>query len=136
DFFRITGVAPILGRDFTADDNKPGAEKVTILGHEIWQRDFGGCPRHVRGSGRINGKAATVIGVMPPNFKFPVSEQLWVPLYNEFPIKQRGDPGANGPAIMARLKPGTSLDQANLEFKELAGRLSKEYPKTNGQLTS
>src|SRR5438270_2622511 len=41
DFFRITGVTPILGRDFKADDNKPGAEKVTILGHEIWQRDFG-----------------------------------------------------------------------------------------------
>src|ERR1043165_859614 len=45
DFFKITGVKPILGRDFTAADNKPGAEKVTILGHEIWQRDFGGDPR-------------------------------------------------------------------------------------------
>src|SRR5216110_2469413 len=105
DFFKITGVSPILGRDFTAADNKPGAEKVTILGHEIWQRDFGGDPRIIGESVRINGKAATVIGVMPPNFKFPVSEQLWVPLYNEFPPKPRGDTSSVGPAILGRLKP-------------------------------
>ena len=67
-----------MGRDFTAEDNKPGAEKVTILGHEIWQRDFDGDPNIVGQSVRINGKAATIIGVMPPNFKFPISEELWV----------------------------------------------------------
>lgn len=136
DFFKITGVAPMLGRDFTADDNKPGAEKVTILGHEIWQRDFGANPRIVGESVRINGRAATIIGVMPPGFKFPVSEQLWVPLYNEFPPKQRGDPGATAPAIIARLKPEVSLDQANVEFAGLARRMAAENPKTNGQLTS
>src|SRR5712671_2728876 len=68
DFFRIVGVAPIMGRDFTADDNKPGAEKTTILGYEIWKRDFGGDSSIVGQSVRINGKAATVIGVMPENF--------------------------------------------------------------------
>src|ERR1700746_2722745 len=47
DFFRIVGVSPIMGRDFTADDNKPGAEKTTILGYEIWKRDFGGDPNIV-----------------------------------------------------------------------------------------
>ena len=51
DFFRIVGVSPIMGRDFTADDNKPGAEKTTILGYEIWQRDFSGDPEHRRPSG-------------------------------------------------------------------------------------
>src|SRR5450755_1405781 len=84
EFFKILGVSPILGRDFTAEDNKPGAEKTTILGHEIWQRDFGGDPKIVGETVRINGRAATIIGVMPQGFKFPVSEQLWVPLYNEF----------------------------------------------------
>src|SRR3954452_15727593 len=84
DFFRIVGVAPIMGRDFTADDNKPGAEKTTLLGNEIWQRDFAANPNIVGTNVRINGKAATIIGVMPPNFKFPQSQQLWVPLYNEF----------------------------------------------------
>src|SRR5467141_4663756 len=47
DFFRIVGVSPIMGRDFTADDNKPGTEKTTILGYEIWKRDFGGDPHIV-----------------------------------------------------------------------------------------
>src|SRR5437870_13439862 len=69
DFFKIIGVSPVLGRDFTAADNKSGAEKVTILGDEIWQRDFGADPNVVGQSVRINGKSATIIGVMPPNFK-------------------------------------------------------------------
>src|SRR5476649_3032940 len=63
DFFKILGVSPIMGRDFTAEDNKPGSEKTTILGHEIWQRDFGGDPNIVGQNVRINGRAATIIGV-------------------------------------------------------------------------
>src|SRR6266496_4590574 len=140
DFFKIIGVSPIMGRDFTAEDNKPGAEKVTILSHEIWQRDFNGDPNIVGQSVRINGKAATVIGVMPPNFKFPVSEELWVPLYNEFPPKPRGELliGANNaaPAVMGRLKPGVSIDQVNAEFVGLARRLAQDNPKTNATFTS
>jgi predicted permease len=140
DLFKIIGVSPIMGRDFTAEDNKPGAEKVTILSHEIWQRDFNGDPNIVGQSVRINGKAATVIGVMPPNFKFPFSEQLWVSLYNEFPPKPRGELliGANNaaPAMMGRLKPGVSIDQANAEFVGLARHLAQDNPKTNATLTS
>ena len=136
DFFKILGVRPILGRDFTAEDNKPGVEKVALLGHEIWQRDFGGDPNIVGQSVRINGKAATIVGVMPQNFKFPVSEQLWLPYYNEFPLKPREDPSGNGMQVMGRLKPGVSLDQVNAEFIELARRIAREYPKTNGQLSS
>ncbi len=131
DFFRIVGVSPILGRDFTVDDNKPGAEKVTVLGYEIWQRDFGADPKIVGQAVRINGRAATVIGVMPKNFKFPISEQLWVPYYNEFPLKPRGDLEGDrvGPAIMGRLKPGVSLDQVNAEFAGLAKRMAADNPK-------
>ena len=136
EFFKIVGVSPSMGRDFTADDNKPGAEKVTILGHEIWQRDFGADPKIIGQAIRINGRAATIIGVMPPNFKFPISEQLWVPLYNEFPLKQRGDPAGIGPSIMGRLKDGVSIDQVNAEYVGLAKRLAKDNPKTNGQLIS
>ena len=83
---------------------------------------------------RINGKAATIIGVMPPNFKFPNSEELWVPLYNEFPLKPRGDrdrANNRAPAVMGRLKPGVSIDQANAEFVGLARRLAQDNPKTN-----
>src|SRR5438445_7476787 len=140
DLFKIIGVSPIMGRDFTADDNKPGAEKVAILSHEIWKRDFNGDPNIVGQSVRINGKAATIIGVMPPNFKFPFSEELWVPLYNEFPPVPRGQLviGANNaaPAVMGRLKPGVSVDQVNAEFVGLARRLAQDNPKTNSTLTS
>jgi putative ABC transport system permease protein len=140
DFFKILGVSPILGRDFTADDNKPGAPKVTILGYEIWQRDFNGDPNIVGQNVRINGKAATIIGVMPRNFKFPISEELWVPYYNEFPLRPRGDlqVGANNsaPAVLGRLKPGVTIDQANTEFVGLARRLSQDSPKTNQALVS
>jgi predicted permease len=140
DFFKIIGVSPVLGRDFTAADNKPGAEKVTILGDEIWRRDFGADPNIVGQSVRINGKAATIIGVMPPNFKFPVSEELWTPLYNEFPPQPRGDlrlgANNNAPAIMGRLKTGVTIDQANAEFIGLARHLADDNPKTNQNLTS
>src|SRR5947208_7284057 len=140
DFFKILGVSPILGHDFTADDNKPGAPKVTILGYEIWQRDFNGDPNIVGQNVRINGKAATIIGVMPRNFKFPISEELWVPYYNEFPLRPRGDlqVGANNsaPAVLGRLKSGVTIDQANTEFIGLARRLSQDSPKTNQTLVS
>lgn len=136
DFFRIVGVSPIMGRDFTAEDNKPGAEKVAIIGHEIWQRDFNADPKIVGQAIRINGRAATIIGVMPPNFKFPVSELLWVPLHNEFPVKPRGDLTDIGPAIMGRLKDGVSVDQVNAEYVGLAKRIAQDNPKTNGQLVS
>jgi putative ABC transport system permease protein len=138
DFFRIVGVSPIMGRDFAADDNKPGAEKTTILGYEVWKRDFGGDPGIVGQSVRINGKAATIIGVMPEGFKFPQAEQLWVPLYNEFPVRPREDLRSNGgaPAVLGRLKEGVSLDQVNAEFSALAKRIAKDNPKTNEHLTS
>src|SRR5438128_488353 len=140
DFFKILGVSPILGRDFTAEDNKPGAEKVAILGHEIWKRDFNANPNIIGQSVRMNGKAATIIGVMPPNFRFPVSEELWTPLYNQFPPIPRGElrigPNNAAPSVMGRLKPGVTLDQVNAEFVGLAMRLAQEYPKTNQNFTS
>ena len=140
DFFKIVGVSPVLGRDFTAEDNKPGGEKVAILGDEIWRRDFGADPNIVGQSVRINGKAATIIGVMPPNFKFPISEELWTPLYNEFPPQPRGDlrlgASNNALAVMGRLKAGVTIDQANAEFIALARHLAEDNPKTNQNFTS
>src|SRR3954451_8560093 len=140
DFFKIIGVSPILGRDFTAEDNKPGAERVIILGYEIWKRDFNGDPNIVGQSVRVNSKPASIIGVMPANFKFPNFEQLWTPLYNQFPPIPRGQLviGANNaaPSVMGRLKGGVTLDQANAEFITVARQLAQEYPKTNQNFTS
>src|SRR5437879_325307 len=140
DMFKILGVSPIMGRDFTADDDKPGAPKVTILSHEIWKRDFNADPNIVGQSVRINGRAATIIGVMPPNFKFPQAEELWTPLYNEYPPQPRGDlrlgASNNAPAVMGRLKQGVTLAQANAEVIALARHLAEDNPKTNQNFTS
>jgi putative ABC transport system permease protein len=140
DLFKIVGVSPVLGRDFTAEDNKPGAEKTLILGDEIWRRDFNADPNIIGQGVRVNGKAATIIGVMPAGFKFPFSEELWTPLYNEFPVTPRGDlrlgANNNAPAVIGRLKPGVTLDQVNAEFVGLARHLAEDYPKTNQNFTS
>src|SRR5881409_2262175 len=77
-FLRIVGVSPSLGRDFRPEDNVAGAEKVALIGYGVWQRDFGGTPDIVGKALRINGTPATIIGVMPKGFVFPVNEELWV----------------------------------------------------------
>src|SRR5438067_4309436 len=140
DLFKIVGVAPVMGRDFAAADNKPGAEKTLILGDEIWRRDFAANPNIIGQSVRVNGKAATIIGVMPHGFKFPFSEELWTPLYNEFPPQPRGDlrlgASNNAPAVMGRLKSGVTLDQVNAEFIALAKHIAQDNPKTNQNFTS
>src|SRR3954468_12882760 len=140
EIFKIVGVSPALGRDFTAEDNKPGSPKTAILGDKIWRRDFNADPNIVGQNVTINGKAATIVGVMPPAFKFPISEELWTPLYNEWPPTPRGELflGANSraPAVMGRLKPGVTLDQANAEMVAIARSLAADNPKTNQNFIS
>jgi predicted permease len=135
-FLTILGTPPILGRDFTPADNTSGAEKVAIIGYGIWQRDFGGSPQIVGKGVRINGKPATIIGVMPKGFAFPQNEELWLPLYSEFPPKARKDPASINPAVIGLLKPGVSPDQANAEFTTLASRFAAAYPETNKQFNT
>ena len=136
DFLRILGTSPIMGRDFTAADNQPNAAKVAIIGHALWQRDFGGASDIIGKGFRLNGKAATVIGVMPRGFAFPTNEELWIPLFSEFPPRERNDPAANSPAVLGLLKPGVSLDQANAEATTIARRFAATYPETNKQFNT
>lgn len=131
DFLRILGVSPLLGRDFTAADNKPGAHKVALISHGIWQRDFGGVADILGKAVRINGAPATIIGVMPPGFTFPTTEELWIPLYSEFPVRPRNDPRANAPAVLGLIRHGVSVEQAQAEFTTIAARFAKAYPDTN-----
>jgi predicted permease len=136
DWFRILGVAPALGRDLRPEDNVAGAEKVAIIGHGLWQRDFGGAADIVGKNVRINGTPATIVGVMPPGFAFPTNEELWVPLYAEFPARARNDPRANNPAVFALLKRGGTLEQANSEMTALAKHMAEAYPDTNKQFNT
>ena len=135
-FLRILGVSPLMGRDFTPADNASGAGKVAIIGYGAWQRDFGGAADIVGKGVRINGKAATVVGVMPRGFAFPTNEEIWLPLYSEFPPKPRNDPAAIAPAVMGLLKEGVSLDQANAEATTIAKRFAGAYPETNKQFNT
>jgi predicted permease len=131
NFLRILGVAPVMGRDFNADDNTRGAAKVAIIGYGIWQRDFGGASDIVGKGVRINGKPATIVGVMGKGFAFPTNEELWTPLFNEFPPTMRRDPASNNPAVLGLLKADVSLDQANAEATTIARRFAAAYPDTN-----
>lgn len=137
DFLKILGVTPVIGRDITAADNHPGAEKVALISHQVWQRDFGGRADIVNTAIRLNGKPATIIGVMPKNFAFPINEQLWIPLFSEFPPRARNDRrgAANTPLVVGLLKPGVSIDQASAEATTYAQRLSEQYADTNKQYT-
>ena len=136
DFLRILGVTPLTGRDFTAADNTSGAGKVAIIGHALWQRDFGGAADIIGKGFRLNGKPATVIGVMPKGFAFPTNEELWIPLFSEFPPRERNDPAANNPAVLGLLKDGVTLDQANAEATTIARRFAAAYPESNKQFNT
>jgi predicted permease len=131
DFLRVLGVAPAIGRDFRAADNTPGAPKVAILGHGTWQRDFGGKPDIVGTPIRLNGASATVVGVMPPGFAFPNNEELWSPLYNEYPVRARNDSRVNTPGVIGLIKPGVPVKQAEAEITRYAARFAEAYPDTN-----
>ena len=130
-FLRILGVTPMMGRDFTAADNVPGAPKVAIIGYGVWQRDFGGAADIVGRNIRLNGTPATIVGVMAKGFAFPTNEDIWIPLYSEFPVRARNDPRNVNPAVLGAIKPGVSLDQANLEMSAFAKRFAAAYPDTN-----
>jgi len=133
DFLRVIGVSPILGRNFTADDNKPGAVKVALISHKLWQDSFASSPNVVGKAVRVNGAPAVVIGVMPPGFEFPLNEQVWLPLYSEFPPQPRNVQTQNAPtiAVMGLLRPGVPFDQAQAEFSAIARRLATAFPDTN-----
>ncbi|HTO04275.1 MAG TPA: permease prefix domain 1-containing protein, partial [Opitutus sp.] len=102
--FDLLGVRPLLGRGFTAEDDRPGAEPVAVIGHDWWQNDFGGRPDIVGSTLSISGVIATIIGVMPADFAFPLGEQLSIPLHASMPDFPRGSEKW-GMTVLGRLKP-------------------------------
>ncbi len=135
DFFRALGVAPALGRDFLPEEDRPGVDKAVLLSDALWRSDFGADPNVLGKPVRVNGRAGTIVGVMPPKFSFPTNEQLWIPVNAEFPVKPRNDRGINFIAIIARLKPGMSMDQAQQDVSRIAKQFAEQFPDTNKQFT-
>jgi putative ABC transport system permease protein len=127
EMFSMLGVEPILGRQFTADEAAPpGLESVVILTHGLWQRRFGGDPRIIGRGVVINDRARTVVGVMPPGFKFPERSELYMPLRLEDPPR-----AARNVSVIAVLKRGTSIERAQSDVDGIASGLETAYPVSN-----
>ncbi|HYT68789.1 MAG TPA: ABC transporter permease [Vicinamibacterales bacterium] len=128
DLFPMLGTSPQLGRGFTADDDRPGAEPVLLISDDLWKRRYNSDPTIVGRSIQINSRAHTVVGVMPRRFKFPENQYLWLPL-SEFAISQQR--ALRGLEVFARLKPGETVAQAQQESDAVAANLSTAFPDTN-----
>ncbi len=128
--FSLLGVEPALGRTFSTDEDRLGQHRVVVLSDVLWRRRFNGDPGIVGRNLTLNAESFTVIGVMPPSFFFPVREaELWLP-WAISPEEAAGR-GDHYLRVLARLKPGITLERANAEVEAIAGRLSNEYPRTN-----
>ena len=126
--FPMLGEQPVLGRNFHEDEDRPGAPPVILLGHDLWMRRFDGDPGIVGKTVIVNSAPHTVVGVMKPRFRFPENNDAWVPLG---PLAHNEPRSDRGYAVLARLKPGVTLEQADLEMKAIATRLEKLHPDTN-----
>jgi putative ABC transport system permease protein len=128
--FKLLGVEPALGRTFSPDEDQVGQHLVVVLSDALWRRRFNGDRSIVGRNITLNAQSFTVVGVMPPDFFFPVREtELWTPwAMHPEEASGRGDHYLH---VMARLKTGATIEQANAEVEAIASRLSSEYPRTN-----
>ncbi|MEP6769640.1 MAG: ABC transporter permease [Acidobacteriota bacterium] len=130
------GVRPLIGRVFAAEEQEPGKEHEVVLSHAIWQRRFGANRRIVGETINLDGEPYTVIGVMPPAFRFPPfwqrGAQLWAPLSLASRAASRD---GNSLRVFARLKPDVSLRGAQAEISAVTARLEKQFPGTNREVS-
>jgi putative ABC transport system permease protein len=128
EYLRTLGVKTVVGRLFAPEDDRPGGSLVAVISYESWQRLFGADPGIIRRSLKCDEGTYTVVGVLAPGFNIPFAADIWVPLQlniEAVPIEQRA---RNNYDLIARLKPGVSLSQADAELKAIARSLDQEYP--------
>jgi len=135
DYFPPLRVKPVLGRVFTRDEDKPGAAPVIVLSYGLWQRRFGGDPNILGREINLGGKA-TVIGIMPPGFQYPISDDsqdYWEPIFPaQWLTKEAREERANRfMPVIARLKPGVTLAQAKAELDLLSKQIEQQSPQSN-----
>jgi len=131
-FFSILRAQPLLGRAFLAEEDSPGREHEVVLSYNLWRGRFGADRDIVGKNIALNGQAFTVIGVMGPNFEFPISTdpnyspQMWKPL--AWTDQERAIRDNHNYAVVARLKDGVTLQQARAELDSVSNQLAQQYP--------
>lgn len=127
NFFALFGVAPLMGRTFTDADDQTGADPVVVLSFGFWQRRFASDPGIVGRSMRLDGRNATVIGVMPRDFEYPLfwgSIDVWRPFAASAELRRNR--GNNYLREFGRLKPGVTPDQADAAMKAIGKQILAE----------
>jgi len=132
DVFPMLRAQPALGRVFSADEDKAGAAPVVVISYELWQSRYGGDPDIMNQAITLDGRAHTVLGVMPAGFAFPSEVSLWAPV-GPLAANPNWQNRNNHPDLfgVARLKPGVTLDQARADLDTIAARLEQQYPGSN-----
>ena len=134
NLFSVLGARPLLGRVLTDEETYDGKERVTVLSYGLWRSAFGGDPGIVGRKITLSGRGYDIVGVMPRSFFFPGRDvQIWVPVaYTRERIAQSRRPHWLG--VVARLRPGITLEQARQDMNGIAKQLEAEYPDTNTQM--
>jgi hypothetical protein len=125
--FEVLGIAPKLGRTITAEEDRPETNNVVLISDSLWQRRFGSAGSIIGQTLMVDGRARTVVGVMPPGFKFPETAEVWVPMALNENLYTRND---HGLAAIARLKPNVTLEQAQAEMINIAKRIDQQHQDT------
>ncbi|HEU4937791.1 MAG TPA: ABC transporter permease, partial [Vicinamibacterales bacterium] len=128
DFLPVLGVTPALGRNFQADEDRPGGHTtVAILTHDFWQRKFGGNAAVLGTSVTLDGRPFDIVGVLPPSFQWGNRTDLLVPLAPD-PARSRSD---HRLLVIGRLAATKSIDEARAEMNGIASRLARQFPDSN-----
>ena len=129
--FEAMGVQPLLGRNFTADDDLPNAPAVALISHRAWQERFSARPEAVGSTLELNGVSTEIIGVMPPRWRYPSINDVWMPLNAHTGEKMLGTRGGFYLNAHGKLAPGSTLVEAQDQLDRTARTLALAYPDTN-----
>ena len=130
--FRMLGVAPMMGRAFSEQDERPSEPPVAVISHMLWKTRFNSEPGVLGRSIKLGTSNATIIGIMPEGFAFPANERVWTPLrVDNVTIAPRTGPMMT---VFGRLAPNATINSAQAELNVIGASLSATYPETHKQL--
>jgi putative ABC transport system permease protein len=132
DFFAVIAIPPLLGRGFTAEEDRVGGPKVVLIKQSLWQRKFAGSPDVLGQAVTLDGVAYTIIGVLPDSVVSPGGSDFWLPI-TQFSNNESWQRRGNQPGLFGygRLAPGVTLTQAADEARRIGERLQRDFPDVN-----